>query len=150
MRQTKIQKVFVCYGCGFPVKLLNVPMIKVRGIWTPNINYNHLTETVLKALYIKPARLTGNEIRFIRLHFEMTLQAFARRFGVSHVAVIKWQEMKNRPTTMNWATEKDLRLFIYTKLKITPRELIDLYQFLEEIKPRKQTPLQLDIEKIAV
>ena len=43
----------------------------------------------------------------------MTLQAFAARFGVSHVAVLKWEQRGNKPTGMTWSAEKDIRLFIH-------------------------------------
>ena len=149
MKMEKIQKPFIDHGFGFPVKLFHVPMIKVRGIWTPNIGYNRLSKAVLKALCEKSARLTGNEIRFIRLHFEMTLQGFAKRFSVSHVAVIKWEATKNHPTPMNWATEKDIRLFLLSKISSEPRDLASLYRRLEDRKEEKNKPLQLDLERLA-
>ena len=34
---TKIQKEYVDMGFGFPVYLQNVPMVKVRGVWTPKV-----------------------------------------------------------------------------------------------------------------
>ena len=40
--ETKVQKRFVDTGFGFPIRLINVPMVKVRGVWTPKINYNEL------------------------------------------------------------------------------------------------------------
>ena len=46
----------------------------------------------------------------------MTLQEFAKRFCVSHVAVIKWERANRVATAMNWTTEKDIRLFILCKL----------------------------------
>lgn len=147
--EKKIQKTFIDHGFGFKVKLLNVPMIKVRGAWTPDIDYNLLTEAILKALCEKPARLTGHEVRFIRLHFEMTLQEFAKRFSVSHAAVIKWEKMKNKPTSMNWATEKDLRLFLLSQLSSRPKDLAALYGELEEVKENKGKIIQLDLEALA-
>ena len=99
-------------GFGFPIRLLNVPMIKVRGAWTPKINYNALSLKVLRALAHKESRLTGNEIKFIRTHFEMSLQEFAKRFCVTHVGVMKWEKTKNAPTSMGWSAEKDIRLFV--------------------------------------
>ena len=92
--ETKIQKEFIDNGFGFPVHLRNVPMVKVRGEWTPKVNYNHLAESLLHALSFKPTRLTGLEIHFIRNHFEMTLKEFSKRFCVSHVAVMKWEKVK--------------------------------------------------------
>jgi len=149
MKNQKIQKSFIDYGFGFPVQLLNVPMIKVRGVWTPNIDYNLLTQAVLKVLCEKPSRLTGSEIRFIRLHFEMTLQEFAGRFSVSHAAVIKWEKMKNKPTSMNWATEKDIRLFLLSKINSKAKEFWALYEDLEEAKGNKHETIQLDVKCLA-
>lgn len=148
--ERKIKKVHVDYGFGFPVKLLNVPMAKVRGIWTPAINYNLLAEVVLKELCEKEGRLTGNEVRFIRQHFEMTLQQFARRFGVTHPGVLKWEVLRNKPTAMNWATEKDIRIFSLLKLESKSSEIVQLYTFLEEVMTGgKATEVEVDARKLA-
>src|SRR5579863_765149 len=110
--KTRIEKEMIDTGFGFDVRLRNVPMIQIRGAWTPNINYKALAEAVLLLLSRKESRLTGHEMRFIRTHFEMTLQEFGRRFCVTHAAVLKWEKSKNKNTNMNWTTEKDVRLFI--------------------------------------
>lgn len=149
MTEKKIQKIFVDRGFGFPVKLVNVPMVKLRGVWTPDIDYNLLAQSVLMSLCAKPGRLTGLEIRFVRLHFEMTLQDFGKRFTVSHAAVIKWERMKDRPTSMNWSTEKDLRLFVLSKLNPHPKEFTQLYQGLEAMKGQKSQLIQLDLQRLA-
>ncbi len=99
--ETKVQREFLDTGFGFPIRLVNVPMVKVRGTWTPKLNYNELALVVLRALTYKESRLTGNEIKFIRTHFEMTLQEFAKRFCVTHVGVMKWEKTKNQSTAMN-------------------------------------------------
>lgn len=140
---------FIDRGFGFPVKLFNVPMIRVHGIWTPNIDYNRLSRGILKTLAKKPSRLTGSEIRFIRLHFEMTLQEFAKRFCVSHVAVLKWEGAKDHITAVTWATEKDIRLFLLSKTTSNPDDLAILYHNLEDKKEEKSRPLQVDIECFA-
>lgn len=128
---TKREKVFIDNGFGFPVALLNVPMVEIRGIWTPDIDYIKLTNEVLKSLSVKTSRLTGDEVRFIRLTFEMTLKEFAHRFYVTHPAVINWEKEKEKPTGMNWVTEKDIRLFIFDK--ITKKEdLRSIYEKLEK------------------
>lgn len=147
--KTKIQKEFLDTGFGFPVRLLNVPMIQVRGVWTPRINYNDLAVAVLHALSRKASRLTGNEIRFIRHRFEMTLQHFARRFCVSHVAVLKWERAENRPVATHWTTEKDIRLFVLTQLKAKPGDLARLYEELEMQPARKAEPIHLDAMELA-
>ena len=144
--ESKKQKTFTDHGFGFPVMLLNVPMIKVRGKWTPNINYNELTEVVLIMIAKKPVKLTGNEVKFIRQHFEMTLQQFAKRFGVSHPAVVKWEKSEDEPTNMSWSTEKDLRLFILSQLESKPAEFADLYDELEQIKSAQKRILKVDLD----
>ena len=145
----KVQKTYTDHGFGFPVKLLNVPMIKVRGKWTPHVNYNDLTEALLIALCEKPVKLTGHEIRFVRLHFQLTLKQFAKRFAVSHAAVIKWEKTGDDPTNMAWTTEKDLRLFILSQMNSRPVELVNLYNDLEELKPSQKRIVKVDLEEIA-
>ena len=146
---------FIDYGCGFPVVLKNVPMKKNHGKWTPDINYNALEKSVLLLLCHKPFKLTGHEIRFVRLYFEMTLQGFAKRFGVQHPTVVKWENFKNHPTNMTMGTEKDIRLFIIGHL-IGKRKIDDLYNELEQnsFGSKKSIeslhPIEVDMERIAI
>lgn len=147
--ETKIQKEFIDTGFGFPIRLLNVPMVKLRGEWTPKINYNELALEVLRALAHKESRLTGNEIKFIRTHFEMTLQEFAKRFCVTHVGVMKWEKALNKPTAMSWSAEKDIRLFVLTRLAAKAQELASLYDDLQAIPEGKSEPIHLDAKKVA-
>lgn len=130
--EIKIRKRFVDHGMGFPVVLQNVPMIHVRGVWTPKIKYNQLEERVLLSLSRQDNHLTGDQVHFIRLHFGMTLQSFASKFSVSHVAVMTWEKSKRRPAPMTWAIEKDLRLFIQSRLSDKAGRLAGLYSDLTE------------------
>ena len=95
MRNTKIVNEYTEDRFGFPVLIHNVTMVEIRGEWLPKINYAKLANNVLKELVIKKSRLTGNELRFIRLKFEMNLEDFGKRFYVSHQAVMKWENTKN-------------------------------------------------------
>lgn len=147
--ETKIQKEFVDTGFGFKVRLRNVPMVRIRGTWTPKINYNHLASAVLHALAFKPSRLTGAEIKFIRTYFEMTLKNFAQRFSVTHVAVLKWEKAGIHPTLMAWASEKDIRMFILSKLEVKAVLIAQLYSDLEAIPAEKPSPLDLNVENLA-
>ena len=149
--ERKIKSQHVDYGCGFPIVLINVPMIKIRGEWTPDINYNELEKSAILMLCHKPIKLTGNEIRFIRLYFEMTLQAFAKRFGVQHPTVVKWENYKDLSTNMSVGTEKDIRLFVIKELK-GQKYIGALYIELEQKPfdiPNHEEPMQLDIEQLA-
>ncbi len=114
--ETKRVKKFIYEGLGFPVALVNVPLVKKREIWTPAIDYNKLQKQVLLALTHKPVSLTGNEVHFIRTYFELTLENFGKHFGVTHVAVLTWEKMGDKPAKINPTTELCLRLFILEKL----------------------------------
>ena len=140
---------FVYHGFGFPVTLLNVPMARLRGAWTPDVNYEHLERAILLALAGKGARLSGREVRFIRLAFELTLQEFARRFGVTHPAVLKWEKAGARATGMGWSTEKDVRLFVWSRLEREPGKFVEAYRELETQPASKATNLVLDAASVA-
>ena len=132
--ETKIQKEFVDHGFGFPVKLKDVTMVKVRGAWTPKVDYQAIAKQLLVALAFKSGRLTGAEVRFIRQAQEMTLQEFGRRFDVSHVAVLKWEKTGIKPTAMSWAVEKDLRLFSLRAAGASSEKVGSLYAELDAVR----------------
>ena len=142
--ETKFQKEWIDQGFGFPVKFVNVTLVKVRGAWTPKVPYNRIAKELLRALASKPGRLTGNEVRFIRQFMEMTLQEFGRRFDVSHVAVLKWEKSGDKITPMAWSMEKDLRLFVLTHEGAKPPEIATLYGELEDVPKDKGSVIELD------
>lgn len=141
---------FIYKGLGFPVRLVNVPMKKVFGEWALDINFDILQIAVLNMLARKPTPLTGDEIRFIIDYFEMSTRDFAKLLGVTHTAVLKWE---NETAKMNTCTEVCLRFYILNHLKVSDREFRKLYS---EINPenlansgREKSPLEIDADKIA-
>lgn len=116
MKKQKREEKYVYQGLGFPVVLLHVPMIEIRGIWTPDINYNLLQKAVLLALAHYSSTLTGNHIRFIRSWFELTLAGFGGLFGVTHAAVLKWEASGNRGAKISLTTEREIRALILDKI----------------------------------
>lgn len=129
MRRT-LRTRWTCWSFGFPVTLRQVPMIQLLGVWTPDVDFQDLQPALLAKLVLRQFPLTGLEVRFIRHSFKLTLQAFALRFGVTHPAVIKWEQAGNRRTGMTWTTEKDLRLCIIEHQGGTPAEFLAAYQAL--------------------
>jgi DNA-binding transcriptional regulator YiaG len=117
MEKKRVKK-FIYDGLGFPLILVDIQMVKIMGVWTPDIEYNKLQKIVLLALCHKPFPLTGNEVRFIRNYFEMTLVMFGKHFGVTHVAVLHWEKSKNKPAKIQPAAELYVRLFILEKLNM--------------------------------
>lgn len=108
----KIAAQFEYDGLGFPIMLLNFPLVEVRGVQVPDIDYNQLQRNVLLALCRKPLPFTGNEVRFIRQYLQMTYTEFAKRFGVTHASVIHWEKSKNSFAKIIPTTELCIRLCI--------------------------------------
>jgi hypothetical protein len=130
--QTKKIKHYTDTSLGFPVLLSDVMLVKVRDEWVPKVDYPRVTLKVLQVLSHLARPLTGHEIRFVRLHFELTQAEFAAKFGISHVAVHKWEKRGSLPTGMQWSTEKDLRLFIQSMLSTDPKAVGKLYEELTQ------------------
>lgn len=141
----KIQKKYIDLAFGFPVHLLNVPMVKIRGHWTPKINYAELSNLVLMVLVEKPAKLTGNELNFLRNKLEMKLEDFSEKFYITHPAVIKWEKKKDEPTGMKWATEKDIRLYLYEQFN--GKNLSEIYNQLSHQASSKKVNTKINVQK---
>ncbi len=124
----KIIKKYIYEGLGFPVALENVPLVEKRGVWTPAIDLNKLQKEVLLELSHKTGSITGNEVHFIRVYFEMTLEAFGKQFGVTHVAVLNWEKTKNKSAKINPTTELCIRLMILEKLNIGNQVFRDTFR----------------------
>ncbi len=91
MNEKKIET-FTYTDLGFPIELIDAPMRKILGEWVLDINLNILQKEVLKMLIHQPTPLQAGELRFIRKYFEMTTTTFGEVFGVSHAAVLKWED----------------------------------------------------------
>jgi DNA-binding transcriptional regulator YiaG len=125
-------------------------MVHVRGHWTPDVDFNVLSRRVLEALAEKPSRLTGVEVRFIRQSMSMTLEGFARRFGVTHPAVLKWEGRRNEPTAMSWAIEKDIRLEVLRSFESTkPTDFVAAYRELSTAPAARPARIRLDLKRPA-
>lgn len=130
--KTKTVRDYIDRGCGFPVVFESVKLAHIQGEWVPLINYAQYERTVLKALCEKDSPLTGNQVRFIRLHFRMTLVEFGKLFGVTHPAVKKWEQTADKPTGMNWANEKNIRLYVFRRINAQPKPFVQLFDLLSE------------------
>ena len=117
-------KTFVYGGLGFPITLVNTPMKKVFGAWIIDIDMTRLQLVVLRALVFKRGRLTKHELQFIRKFLVLTTDKFGRLFGVTHAAVIQWENGKRQLTP---STEFCIRLHVLGHLRAKAGEFRDLY-----------------------
>ena len=117
-------------GCGFPVKLSHVEMIFMDGKWHPKIDVKATSKKVIEALITENARLTGNQIRFIRSYLNMSLREFAEKIvNKSHTAVSKWEKMENLPSNMDINIEKILRLSLRKRLCVTQKQKNHFFEY---------------------
>lgn len=126
---------FVYTGFGFPVVLRDVAMLKTSiGRWAPQVDLNEVESAVFRGLALKPANLTGNEVRFIRQHMSMTLPSFAASLHVTHPAVLKWEGAASKPTSMSWGTELAIRLRILKDSGLTATEFFEAHSELDALE----------------
>lgn len=152
----KIEKSYIYEGLGFPIHLTNVPMVEVRGELILDIDFNKLQKSVLLHLCYKKTPLTGDEIKFIRKYFSLTTTAFAKLFGHTHSAVLKWENQESNIAKMNPATEVCLRLKMLGFLHKEPSDFKDLFdqitipqlaQYSKNKQIYKYTPLSINAKK---
>lgn len=124
MKERK-KETFIYKGLGFPIKLINVPMKKIFGKWCIDINMNKLMLIVLEALVHKSTSLTGDELHFIRSYLKMTTTGFGKTFGISHVAVLKWENGKNK---ISPSLELCIRLYVLDYLQAKDKEFRAFYK----------------------
>lgn len=152
----KIEKSYTYEGLGFPVLLINVPMIKIRGEFILDIDYNKLQKAVLLHLTHKKLPLTGNEIQFIRKYFALNTTAFGHLFGYSHSAVLKWENQGDAFARIAPTAEIYLRLYILDFLQKDALDFKELYtevripelaKYLKHSQEHVYTPMSINAKK---
>jgi DNA-binding transcriptional regulator YiaG len=147
--EKKKRKTFIFEALGIPIKLVNVPMKKVLGEWCIDIDMNKLMRVVLVALVHKPTALFGNELGFIRSYLKMTTTEFGKIFGVTHTAVLKWENNENQ---ISPALDLYIRFYILDHLCAKDKEFRSLYHELplEKISKKEKGkihPIRIDAQE---
>ena len=145
-KKNKKIETFTYKGLGFPIKLINVPMKKVVGEWVIDIDMNKLQLAAIRALIYKPIPLTSDELNFIRAFLNMSKVEFGKAFGVTHVAVVNWENGKRN---ISPSLEVCIRLYVLDHLNARDKEFRVLYhkinlETLSKHKGAKIHPLIID------
>jgi DNA-binding transcriptional regulator YiaG len=109
MKKTKFVKEFAYTLAGFPVVVEHVKVVVTGEGEFPLLDYEELDRHILVALATKPTKLTGNQVRFIRHSFELSLRDFAGLFRFKGSSACNWEKCANKSTSMEWPTELLLR-----------------------------------------
>jgi DNA-binding transcriptional regulator YiaG len=132
--ERKTQKKYIYDGLGFPIELYNVEFVKVRGEWVAKIDVRNIALKAMRDLAFQDTRLTGNQVRFIREYFQMSLRQFAKVVHQSHTAIDKWEKFGNKATNMDSNIEVVLRLHIYHEVCTkTLKQKSNFYKAYEKI-----------------
>lgn len=154
--KTKTEKSYIYEGLGFPIQLINVPMIEIRGEFILDIDFNKLQKAVLLHLIHKKTPLTGNEVQFVRKYFSLNVTAFGCLFGYSHSAILKWENQGDAFAKIAPTTEMYLRFYILNFLQKDGSDFKELYneiRILELAKCLKSsqeyvyTPMSINAKK---
>ena len=124
---------FVYNGLGFPIELRNVVLVRPRDKWAPEIDLGTLEAGAFRALATKPARLTGNEVHFIRQFMGMTLKEFAKHLRITHPTVMNWESAYRKPTGMGWPAEEALRMKVLKAAGLGARRFFDAHSELQRL-----------------
>lgn len=139
--KTKIVDKFIYEELGFPIELQEVEMYNIHGEWHPKIDVEKIANSAIKDLVSPTRRLTGNQIKFIRNYFSMSLREFAEKIvHESHTAVNKWEKNGNKATRMDINIEKMLKLYAYEQVFVKTvqqkRKFFDYYLEFRDTNPK--------------
>lgn len=137
MTHGKTSKTYIYEGLGFPIELHDVEMIFVNGEYIPKLDIRKIADEAIKDLILQITKLTGNQIRFIRSYFSLSLREFSNVVNESHAAVRKWENFNDQPTNMDPNIEITIRVFIYKTILIKNKndkaKFYDQYQAITHI-----------------
>lgn len=129
---------------GFPILLINPPMVTVRGQQVPDVNLRELQELVFHLLVAKPARFTGAEVRFVRKHLRLRQADLAEVLNMAnHTVVSQWESREDSPAGMDYNTEVVLRLWMASKCGDGQRMPELLESGLRKLPSVPQKPLEV-------
>jgi DNA-binding transcriptional regulator YiaG len=135
---------------GFPILLIDPPMMEFRGEVFPAPNMRDLQLAVFRMLVHKPTRLTGDELKFIRGHQRLRQADFAKVLHMAnHSVVAQWEGKNERPTGMAYNTEVVLRIWMAGRIGEGDQVMSLLDGELRELKPGPGEPLVVELPRVA-
>lgn len=104
-------------GFGFPIIFDELPAIKMKGELVPDVDWAEVATPLIQFICTsQDLPFSGNQIKFIRHHLNMTLREFATFVGVTHQSVMRWEEREKSSAHIDENTEIIFRIKILKKL----------------------------------
>jgi len=116
-------------GFGFPIVLVGVEAVKSEdGSAFLDIPHQKLARNLFLAVLLKPAPVTGAELKFLRKYLDLTQEQFAKLIGTkSHSNVAIWENKGQQPTGMIEQAEMIARLKLAVDYSGGAVKLEDVY-----------------------
>ncbi|MEY8872672.1 hypothetical protein AB9G23_09670 [Francisella philomiragia] len=136
--EEKVVKEYVYTGMIFPVTLKNVKMVKYDNEWCPIIDDIAIANEWIKKIGESKDRITGNQLKFIRSYFKMSLRQFSEVVNESHTAIAKWEKSGNEVAKMDINIEKIIKMYICREvMKDTDdKSLIKIFNKILDFRPK--------------
>ena len=129
---------------GFPILLIDPPILTVRGETLPDVNMKDLQSAVFRMLILKPARLTGSEVRFIRAFQRLRQAELAAILNMAnHSVVSQWESRLDEPTGMDYNTEVVLRIWMANRIGRSDMIVDMLESSTRKLSPRADRPMEV-------
>ena len=136
--EQKIIKEYEYTGMIFPVTLKDVKMVKYDDQWCPVIDDIAIANEWIEKIGKSKDRLTGNQIKFIRSYFNMSLRKFANMFNKTHTAILKWESCGNEVAKMDLNIEKIIKIYIcYQVVKEDDKSLVKIFSKILDFKQKR-------------
>lgn len=132
-------KNYVWHGFGFPVEFYELPAIKVRGEYVPDVDFAQFAKPLVQIICTEDEiPLSGNQIKFIRNYLAMSVREFAKFMNVKHPSVLRWEKHNKDAAHIDVNTEIVLRLRVLRKINSAKKfldEVVEIIDHTADLKP---------------
>lgn len=140
---------FVYRDFGLPLVLNGIEVARCSdcGEQDPIIpNANDLMKSVAWGVVRAARRLTGDEIRFLRKYCGQSAREFAKRIGVNHTDLSKYENGRRPVSQSKDRLIRILAIVMSDELTADVRELVERFKDMNDPAPKVQPELLLDPE----
>jgi hypothetical protein len=118
MIETKIVKQYLYVELGFPIQLYDVTAIKRDNEWHPVINVKEVAADALQLLSAPESTITGKQLAFIRICFQMDVKKFAELIKSKAEDIKSWEKQGHKILKINPEVESTLKNEIKNQIRL--------------------------------
>jgi len=107
----RVEERYTGHQLGFPILFHDMPISKFMGREFAQVDWEEIQKTAFSALIIKPALLSGNEVKFMRTFMELSIEDLARGMKLPPEVIALWEMKEDKPTGMSKGLEAVFRIF---------------------------------------